>query len=164
MKQKNVKYFLLLGVAGIWGLILYKILSGVNDNVNDPVSFRQKPLPAFKDSANYEHYTLLLNYDDPFGAEENETLSSKTDSLLHATENFLARSSSNSSAPDISFIKYKGIIENSTTHKKAAIVSINGKDEFVRLNTKLPTLQVNAIQKNKILVTYEDQKFWIKRQ
>jgi hypothetical protein len=162
MQQKNLKYLLLLGVAAIWGIILYRVLNGMNDNANNSPASIQKPFFSAKDTSTYEPYELLVDYNDPFDAEESDiSLETSTDSLIKATNRFLQNTITK---PDLSFIQYKGIIENSTTHKKAAIISINGKDEFVKVNSKLNAIKINVIQKNKIQVTYEGEKFWIKRQ
>ncbi|MBS1509219.1 MAG: hypothetical protein JST86_00145 [Bacteroidetes bacterium] len=169
MQQKNLKYLLLAGVAIIWGTVIFRVFSGVNNNT-PVIPVTPKTVFKTKDSTGYQPYELLANYDDPFGAgDEKRTLESSTDSLLKTTATFLQNTGSYSGQatvvkPDISFIRYKGIISNSVTHKKAAILSINGKDEFVKANSKLNDIRINIIEKEKILLTYQNEKYWIKRQ
>ena len=166
MQQKNLKYLLLIGVTFIWGAVIYRVLSGMGDNNTIP-AVPQKLVFRTNDSSNYQPYDLLANYEDPFGADEDKSnLESATDSLIKATESFLQNTSGNIEAhkPDISFIRYRGIITNPASHKTAAIISINGKDEFVQPNSKLADIRINTIKKDKILITYLNEKYWIKRQ
>ena len=165
MQQKHIKYLLLAGVALIWGVVIYRVLGGMGDNkITAPTP---KLVLKIKDSSNYQPYELLVNYEDPFGASDEKTsVESATDSLIKATDTYLNNNSTNYSPvkPDISFIQYKGIITNRLTHKKAGIICIKGQDEFIQLHSKLDGILVNAIQKDKIQVTYMDEKYWIKRQ
>ena len=165
MQQKHFKYLLLLGVAVIWGAVLYRILNNINSNPNPPQAVLQKPVFTDKDSS-YQPYTLLLDYTDPFGAEDENSVSeeSSANELIKETTKFSTDNSGNYVKPDISFIKYKGIISNSITHKKAAIISVNGKDELARLNKVVNNIKINSIKKDRIQVTYQDKKYWIKRQ
>jgi hypothetical protein len=163
MQQKHFKYLLLLGVALIWGAVLYRILNNINSNPNPPKAINQRPVFTDKDSSSYQPYTLLIDYADPFGADDESPVpdESSADVLVKETN----RSPADSYVkPDISFIKYKGIISNSITHKKAAIISVNGKDELARLNKIVNNIKINAIKKDRIQVTYQDKKYWIKRQ
>ena len=131
MQHKNLKYILLIVVATIWGSIIFRILNGMNID-SSPSIVPAKSISKFKDTNSYETYDLLANYEDPFGAD-SDTLyeESSEDSLIKLTANFLKNSSplDNLNKPDISFIKYKGLIINPVSHKKIAIISMNGKEE-----------------------------------
>jgi hypothetical protein len=52
---------------------------------------------------------------------------------------------------------------NPATKKIAAIISINGKDEFVQQSSKLNGIRINTIKKDKIFITYLHEKYWIKK-
>ncbi len=166
MQQKHFKYLLLLGVALIWGTVLYRILNNINSNPNPPQVIHQRPVFTDKDSSSFQPYTLLIDYADPFGADDESPVpdeSSGTE-FIKETNKFSPGNTGSYVKPDISFIKYKGIISNSITHKKAAIISVNGKDELARLNKVVNNIKINSIKKDRIQVIYQDKKYWIKRQ
>lgn len=165
MQQKNIKYLLLLGVAVIWGAILFRIIKNIDSNPTEKKALPKKLVSKGNDSSTFQPYTLLANYYDPFGAdEENGSFTSPTNAIIKETPTFIEKNSKNNIKPDISFILYKGIITNSITNKKAAIISINGKDELARLDKIIDKVKINSIKKDKILVTYLNKKYWIKRQ
>ncbi len=166
MQQKHFKYLLLLGVALIWGAVLYRILNNINSNPNPPQAIHQRTVFADKDSSSYQAYILLIDYADPFGADDENPVpdESSAGALIKETNKFSTDNTGSYVKPDISFIKYKGIISNSITHKKAAIISVNGKDELARLNKVVNNIKINSIKKDKIQITYQDKKYWIKRQ
>lgn len=130
----------------------------------------QKLIFKTKDSSSYQPYELLADYDDPFGASDEKINGAlAADSLIKKTETYLANNTGGNYQygyikPDISFIQYKGTIINAVTHKIAAILSVNGKDEFVQTNSKLPNIKIMAIKKDKILLKYQDENYWIKKQ
>ncbi len=166
MQQKHLKYLLLLGVALIWGTVLYRILNNIDSNSNPPQAIHQKPVYTDKDSSSYQPYALLIDYADPFGADDESPVSNESagSEFIKETNKFSQSNTGSFVKPDISFIKYKGIISNSITNKKAAIISINGKDELARLNKLVNNIKINSIKKDRIQVTYQDKKYWIKRQ
>jgi hypothetical protein len=170
MLQKNLKYILLAVVAGVWGIIIYRILSGINTNGSESV-LPVRLILKMKDTGFYEPYNLVANYEDPFGVEEDSlNLEKYTDSLIKSTNKFLQNSSMSDGLnkldtnPDISFIKYKGLIINPMSHKKAAIISINGKEIFVSPKSKIDNVEIRSIQKNKIQIVYLSKKYWINRE
>lgn len=165
MQQKQFKYLLLVGVALIWGTVLYRILNNIDTNLNAPQAVHQKLILTDKESISYQPYSLMINYTDPFGGDEEIHIpESSADAFKKKSNTYLAKIGGNNVKPDIDFIKYKGIINNSITQKKAAIISINGRDELARLNKVVNDIKITGIKKDKIQVTYQNKKYWIKRQ
>lgn len=165
MQQKLLKYLLLAGVAIIWGTVLYRILNNIDNNPDTSQPLVKKLTFTDKDSSSYQPYSLLVNYDDPFGADDEiADPTTQTDIVIKETNTLLSKKSDAKMKPDIGFIKYKGIISNSITKKKAAIISINGKDELARVNKVVNNIKINAIKKDRIQVTYKRKKYWIKMQ
>lgn len=165
MQQKQIKYLLLACVAVIWGLVLYRILSSVDNSDSTKPPYNNKAISKLKDSSTYQPYTLLLNYADPFGADDTATIAENTSNI---SVNELNKSTSISSIsiprPDISFIKYKGVIYNSTTQKKAAIISVNGQDKMIKAGIAIDNIKIQSIKKDRIQVIYQGKEYWIKRQ
>jgi hypothetical protein len=164
VQQKNLKYILLLGVAAVWGIIIYRIIDGVgNDSPSPKLSFQPASFKV-KDSTDQQPYTLLLDYVDPFGAEEETASTNNLADLDNEKGKGSGMNYTKPAKPDVSFIKYKGMITNSVTHKKAAIISINGKDELARPGKTINNIKINQIKKDEVLVTYSGESYWIKRQ
>ena len=125
MKNKKLTYFLILLVAGVWGMIIYRVFSAVGDG-DDIKHVAAKPVKeAFNDYAIMKDTTkLLLNYRDPFG------ITSKKDTAIKITKNVRPRIKVVTPKPTInwSFITYSGYIRNPATKKLVALVSINGQN------------------------------------
>jgi hypothetical protein len=127
MKNKKLTYFLIVVVAGLWGLIIYRIIGAVsadNDTTSSPVS-TSAVKEAYNDfSIPGDTAKLLLNYRDPFGlVKPKDTVIVKSDkSLSHKSLPVVIKPAMN-----WSFITYSGYIRNPSTKKLIALVSINGQ-------------------------------------
>lgn len=164
MQQKYLKYFLLLGVTVIWGIIILQILNNLGDDTLVQQPAYQKSFFKIKDSSDYQPYELLLDYNDPFGAEEDKlALGDNTTNSKTGDVSYTAGSDVRSLKHDISFIRYKGMIANTVTRKKAAIISINGKDELAQIGKTINDVRINEIRKERILISYRGEKYWIKK-
>lgn len=166
MQQKNLKYILLTGVAIIWGAIIYKVLNGMS-NENRIITLIPKQKNNIIDKSLNEPYRLLANYADPFGAEGEEELNKNfKDSSKNSANSLQEKAVLDNRTvikPDLSFIQYKGMITNPVSKKRIAIISINGKDEFVGPKTRINNIKVNTIQQDKISIIYLKSQYWIKR-
>lgn len=117
-----------------------------------------------KNTLEYEPYELLVDYNDPFKTSElgdNLKLNYEPSVVENPEKSEIPRSLPKK---EINFIRYSGIINNPTTRKKAAIISVNGTDFFVKVNEQLKDIRINSIQKDQIQITYSGEKYWIKRQ
>lgn len=167
MQQRYLKYGLITGVIIVWGLIIIRIANNLDQGVSLPETVSNKPSFKSKDSSFYQPYDLLLNYADPFGADDGkyEKLPSAGIDEKATTSGIAAGNAAGAfTKPDISFVRYKGMIINSKTRKKAGIISINGKDQMVRSGEKPNGLHIGEIQKDKIRITYLGSEFSLKRQ
>src|ERR1700761_2669757 len=116
MKSKKLTYLLIVIVAGLWGLIIYRVLGAVSadhdTSVQAPVSIVKEAYNDFsvpKDTAK-----LLLNYPDPFGAtKERDTVTLKPTKLVsHSILPVVTKPAMN-----WSFITYSGYIRNPSSKK-----------------------------------------------
>lgn len=128
MKNKKLTYFLIAVVAGLWGLIIFRVVGALNTDDDNSL-----PAPASQAREIYNDFSLpkdttklSLNYRDPFGlVKEKDTTSSKP------AKSFPPK---NALIPTVlkpainwSFITYSGYIRNPSTKKLIALVSINGQ-------------------------------------
>lgn len=164
MQSKYLKYFLLLGVAIIWGIILVRVLHSLGDDPSVPQGNLAKAAFKIQDSLKTEPYDLLLDYRDPF-LQEDDDVTIDTFSM-NTPESRIQKSGKLPIplSPDISFIRYKGMIINSVTHKKAGIISVNGIDELAKPGLKIKDISVLCMEKKRVQIVYQGEKFWIKQQ
>ena len=122
MRSKKLTYFLLLLVAVVWGLIIYRIVAAAGNNDDAPANIAIAPIKE-----PYNDYTipkdttrLLLNYRDPFGLTAFKD-TSKAVLKVNRSRN-IAKTMVN-----WTFIKYSGYMHNPGSKKLIAILTINGK-------------------------------------
>lgn len=161
MNQKNIKILLLAAVAGIWGIILYRVFSGMgNDDVREPIQ-KLSVRPILEDTVS--SFELLANYDDPFGADGSLTKEGiSTDSA--SVDNFsITAPTAPPPPPDLSFIKYEGMLLNAVTKKKTAILTLHGKETMLPVGKLASGIQLMEVLKDKVKIKYWGTTFWIKR-
>jgi hypothetical protein len=126
MKNKNLTYFLIAIVAGVWGLILYRVFDAVSatDDTPAPVAVKQEK-EAYNDFSIPKDTTkLLLNYRDPFGiTKPKDTTAKISRAIAHQTIKISPKPTMN-----WSFITYSGYIRNPASKKLVALVSVNGQN------------------------------------
>jgi hypothetical protein len=126
MKNKKLTYFLIVIVAGVWGLILYRIFDTVStgDDTPTPATVKQEK-EAFNDySIPQDTAKLLLNYRDPFGiTKPKDTTLKVSKAAVHQTIKINVKPAIN-----WSFITYSGYIRNPASKRLIALVSIGGQN------------------------------------
>jgi len=127
MKNKKLTYFLILVVAGVWGMIIYRVFSAVDNTDDDTTSVAPKPIKeAFNDYTIPKDTTkLLLNYRDPFGVTKRKDTTTRLRSITKPGPSIAVAVKP---AINWSFITYSGYIRNPATKKLIALVSINGQN------------------------------------
>jgi hypothetical protein len=124
MKNKTLTYVLGVAVAIIWGLIIYRVVTGLRANddsdVNIAVNTVKEPYNDY--SIPKDTTRLLLNYRDPFGlVKPKDTI--KVIPVVSHKATIIPKPSIN-----WSFIKYSGYIRNPKSKKLIAILTINGRN------------------------------------
>lgn len=162
MNQKNIKILLLAAVAGIWGIVLYKVFTGINnDEVQEKI---QQPKVKLAEKDTISTFELLADYDDPFGADgslmKEEIVSSNSEAVNNSV---MVASTIPVSPPDLSFIKYEGMLLNEVTKKKTAILALNGKEIMLPVGKSIANVQLLEVQKSKIRIKYFNGIYWVKR-
>jgi len=165
VKQKSLRYALLTGVALVWGIITYKVIAALNQTDPAIIATPVKEAPANL-IQKYEHFSLYANYPDPFIPEtdtsaidliKNGSNSPKTanqqQTVLPAIQPAVK--------PDLSFIKYHGMIYNPTRKIKAALVSINNKEITIKEKESAENITLKKIFNDKIQVLYNHKIYTI---
>lgn len=125
MKNKKLTYLLIVAVAGVWGILLYRVFAAVKSNDDDqPVTAVAPVKEAFNDfSIPKDTAKLLLNYRDPFGL----TKPKDTAAVLNRAVNVIHKPAIADPVINWSFITYSGYIRNPVSKRLVALVSINGQ-------------------------------------
>lgn len=125
MKSKKTTYLLICCVAGVWGIIFYRVFAGLNAEDNVPVNSKAMKEPYFNmvDHAKDE-VILAMNYADPFALTnpEPEPVVKSSTPIVPSTP-----------APLKPLVNWSGIIYSGQIYNRAekmhvAIISVNGKE------------------------------------
>ncbi|NII83304.1 MULTISPECIES: hypothetical protein [unclassified Pedobacter] len=125
MKSKKTTYILICCVAGVWGIIFYRVFAGLAAEDNIPVNSKTIKEPYFNmtDHAN-DQVTLEMGYTDPFALAN-----SAPEPIVKSAVPVLP-SMPVPIKPQVNWtgIIYSGQIYNRTEKKHVAIISVNGKE------------------------------------
>lgn len=161
MKNKKLTYFLIAAVAGLWGLIIYRIIGAVNtdDDVAPVTTTRVKE--AYNDfSLPKDTAKLLLNYRNPFGpVKVRDTVVSKPEKP--ALNKTAAVPPVVKPAINWSFINYSGYICNPSTKKLIALVSINGQSTTLAEGESKNQVKLIKNLRDSIKISYEGKTKFI---
>jgi hypothetical protein len=160
MKNKAVTYVLIGFVLIIWGGIFYKVFASffsspavrerpaVKENVKAVEAYREAP-----------PFALSANYRDPFLGTvraEGVTPKKKTGAPL--------KKAVVPAVPfDWSFIRYFGLIKNSSTGKKVALVSMHDQQRMLAEGEVWGDLKCLKNLKDSVFISYQERTTWIKR-
>lgn len=147
MNQKALRYFLFAALALVWGLIIYKIINGLDhrDNVVPVLSVKaETSYNSPKDS-----FILFADYSDPF-LPSDSVYSEEIDKTVGVAINkepIITKPNF-----DLNKIQYHGMISNPENKKKVAIVSIGGKEYMAKEKEKINEVVISKITREKIIV------------
>jgi hypothetical protein len=162
MSQKFLRYSLIIAVAIVWGVILYKVFAALN-NEEEHQSLAL-PVNAINYAVQKDTFSLLANYSDPFLPFSVDTADLLLDTLSTTTVSSSSVSMAKEPEVDISFIQYLGMISNVEKKNKAAIVSIRGKEVIIKEKEVVEGISFKSITTGKISIVYKGKKFNITRQ
>lgn len=149
----NTKYVLIGLAVLIWGLIIYKVVSGLSgDDISEP---QQVHKPLVKSNIDTTYRLLADNYADPFFNEieieadtiiETQPLSEPVNTLP-ATHVPPVTQAPIDPQPAV---KYNGYIYNPATRKRTALITYNGRTMVVgvadKLDKKTKIVKINDIE------------------
>lgn len=136
-KGKTFTYVLIICVAAVWGLIIYRVYAGMSeeDDVTPIVSTPKVPFFKMVDHQQ-DAVELDLNYRDPFlasaGYETVQEQKSNLPSALVPQQIQSNRSAMPKPQVNWSTVQYTGFVNNPDTKSKMALVAINGNSALLR--------------------------------
>lgn len=166
MKDKKKVVFLLAAVAGIWGVIGWKVYEALlsDDNVayNYAVT-KTKPVEL----PTYEGYELLLDYNDPFlGKTRAVRRGRSTQSVSKTTKTRPSTKTNQPKQPEKeinwSVVKYHGVVINPRTNQKTASFIINGKDYILNQGEEAEGFKLEAIAGDSVKVSTQGNSKYVR--
>jgi hypothetical protein len=163
MKQNSLKYILIVFVAAIWGIIIYKIFLVVNGPKNIAES---SVIDTKSDSKGQrkDTFSIIANYPDPF--LKSERSSKPTISPIN-NENAQKQTTKNSTKivsqkkwPDIIFT---GVVSNFTGNKSTILITINGSSIIMKKGDLINDVTLISIARDSIKLKFQDEYRYIKR-
>ncbi len=162
MKNKAVTYFLIVIVALVWGVIIYRIFDATTAGDNFPVAnsapiMKIKDLQVYSEPKDTTH--LMLNYRDPFMEEV------KTEPKVIAVDKLISHKTGvkTASKPGVNwtFINYSGYIKNSKSKRLLAILIINGKEHTMMEGETFEKVKLVKNLRDSVKITYNGLQKYI---
>jgi type II secretory pathway component PulC len=162
VNTKSTKYLLLTGVMLIWGLIIYRVIHGL-DRDNDAVIMTSHN-EGLKYVALADTFALVANYPDPFLSTQDETAEKENEVLTDQQITPVpVMPTQRKSSIDLHTLHYQGMILNPDTKKKVGILTIDGKQVMVKEQDKIEGFLIRKITKDKITIAVDGKNTEIER-
>lgn len=161
MKNKKLTYILLPAVIGIWGMIFYRIYSGMDGN-DKPVAATGNMSAANSNAAAEDTFTLIASYRDPFLGSMAVVNDHPKVSQPAANTPKPVEPKQVVAAPWPS-VTYSGMIKNQKSSVQLAMLQVNGQGYTVKTGESIEGVQLLKIYRDSAEVMFQHQKKIIKK-
>lgn len=163
MNQKALRYFLIAGLALVWGTIIYKVVDKLNQN--DHTVHEIYKAVKFDYNMPKDSFVLIANYPDPFLPGE-DTISPGNDRSRPIAGDQVVNKEIIPPKPtfDLNKIQYFGMIVNPEKKKRIAMISIAGKEYLAKEKEKIDQVLISKITKEKITILINGKVQQVDRQ
>lgn len=169
---KKAKLYLLIIINLIaWGYVGYKVYSALQGDDDLELDRAMVSYNKITSGEKTDSVNLILNYNDPFlkngnfssqkhnsHSYNNKTIASKTKHQYAS----VIKTPTLSVQPTID-IKYIGLVKNNTSGLQTALLSVNGKSVFVKVNDNVEGFLIKQISNESVLLTKGKEKLVIKK-
>lgn len=162
MKNKKFTYLLLICVAGLWGLIFYRIFNSLSDEDTPVLSLNPTKETYFK-MVNHEQdqVELKLDYRDPFSTKSEEIVSQPE--KVFSMPKVAAQVNMNMKIPvKWAAIQYTGYINNPMNKKKVAMLILDGKEFMLTEGQQLNGVKLLKYATDSVMLQYQNETKYIK--
>lgn len=169
MKNKNVTYLLIAGVVVVWGLIFYRVFSGLDSGEDTVIAMPKRKVIKQTQEKEEEVLVLFANYRDPFLGGTSRAISvTRTDAYGSNTSSIprkpAVKKEKQEEVPiDWTFLDYVGIVQNKETKKKVGLLTISGKEYMVNEKDQINGVTILRKERDSIQVNYSGKDKWIRR-
>jgi hypothetical protein len=160
MKNKPVTYVLLVAVALVWGIIIYRVFSSLNDDPPVLTATSPQKKEALNDYAVKEDTAKLnLHYRDPFNVASPPKDTARITN--HAITVKAAVEVVKKPATDWSAISYKGFIRNPESKQLIAMIRYNNQSIMLSEGQSFGPLRLVKHKGDSILIKYQGKTKYI---
>lgn len=155
MGSKNFRYFLIVAVVLVWGVIIVRILKSVSS-----VTKTTSRAHIYKKSYNnvaVDTFSLISDYPDPFIPDTSD-INNASLSLQNSSSKPIVPV-----RPDISFIEYTGMISSSRHKSKIALVTVHGKEDVIKEGGIIEGFHLQKIEKTSLHFIKQGINFIVKK-
>lgn len=157
MKNRKLIYFLAPLVVLIWGLIIYKVISGLNDDDSLVPVF--KPFVSEGGKEQIDTFLLDASYRDPFLSTTIKINRSSESIKALSNRRSLSQVNNVPAQPDA---QYFGIISNSKSKYKVGLIKIQGKDCLLKEGDLTANkLKIIKLYKDSAIIMQQNFKYTI---
>jgi len=165
LKNKGVTYLLLAAVCLIWGIVIYRLISGMSDD--ETIDFAQSNEKFVDLDSVSETYSLIASYRDPFIGKSTIVKTNTTPRTVVKIAKPVVPVPGIIPKPviyiDWSFIQYQGLISNKGKAKLIGLVKIKGEDHMVSVNSTIKDVKITFLNKDSVGVIFQGQNRMIGR-
>ncbi len=168
MGKKAKLYLLVLVNLMVWGYVGYKVYGALQGDDDLNFANNQLPIKTIDKQAEVAIDILNLNYPDPFLKNGNFSSNNSTNQTKNYSQNnnpkpvnpIIAKTTP-TVAPKVIDIKYMGLVKNSSSGNFTALLSVNGKSTFVKLNDVVEGYTIKTISNENIMAMKGKEKIMI---
>ena len=150
MKNKKNIYFLLPAVLLVWGLLVYKIIGGLNPSAQETKSIESIGQFKPKKIEQTTPFTIKADYRDPFLGtfEKKKRKVTKRKNIPTVKK------------PSIPFptIVYKGIVSPKSNNEKVFLIIVNGQQHMFKRSSVFNAVKLLSGNAQEITVVFQQQK------
>jgi hypothetical protein len=155
MKSKKAVYVLVILIAGVWGVILYRIFNfaaSPDDNIELQSSF----VPPVLNSNAADTFSIFENYPDPFLVKTEPRIESKKINPVPVPKKVVE-------PLKWPAITYGGMIKSHKSNAQLCMVMISGQSNFMKEGDLVSEIQIKKIYKDSIEVVFQNEKRMVRK-
>lgn len=155
MKNKKAVYLLIILIAGIWAVILYRFFNFASSDDGN-TEFQSSFVPPVLNASVNDTFSISANYRDPFlgKVQSDEVKKPKV------TQPQPKKVIEPLKWPTIT---YGGMIKNRKSSAQLCMVSINGQSNFMKEGDAIADVELKKIYKDSIEVVFQKEKKVIRK-
>ena len=155
MKNKKLLYVLIPGVIFVWGIIIYRIVTGMGGNEN-PTSQKVEMEEIHQDVILNDTFSINPTYRDPFSGKQVKKVASASQQTIKK----LVAPIITANWPQIT---YGGIVKNQKSSKQLVLVSINGQSTMLKVGESYSDVVLLKVFKDSIEVQFGKEKKFVRK-
>ena len=165
LKNKKIIYILLPAVLLIWGIIIFRIIKGVNPDINSEqiefIANNNIETEVFTDT-----FKIIADYRDPFLGKIISNQNKKIFTNKNTNKN-TNKKPVEEIKPEffeqLPAMRYKGSIKNKKDNSFLAIIQFKNKKTLMRKNEVRKDVKVIAIFADSVMIEFNDRMYTLKK-